>query len=109
MDRIKIIQKILFAIFISLLPSCMPKQNLVKKHVELKQTLTKDKNITPKQPSITILIHGSRLFAPFDILLHPVAPAGLHPIQSFSPKHSMYQVATLLEEVDPERFQHATT
>jgi hypothetical protein len=88
------------------LPACHRSLVSNKRTLNLKKELIQPrKNITTETPYVTVWIHGTRGFKPFDEYVH-AAPSkyGLQTMASLTNKHRLKKIAHTIADADPVKF-----
>ena len=88
------------------LPSCHRSSVTCRRTLNLKKEIAEPrKEIKTESPYVTVWIHGTRGFKPFDEYVH-AAPSqrGLQPMSSLTDKHRLKKIAQTIAAVDPVKY-----
>lgn len=87
------------------LPSCHRPSSVNRRTLNFKkETPTLQQTQAPATPYITVWVHGSRVFKPFDEHIHATPHQGMQTMASLTKKHHIKKLAQILADADPVKY-----
>ena len=88
-----------------ILPSCHRQAVTSRRTLDFKkEILTLQQSQATATPYVTVWVHGSRAFKPFDEYIHATPHQGMQTMTSLTKKHHIKKLAQILAAADPVKF-----
>jgi hypothetical protein len=89
------------------LPSCHRQSVTSRRTLDFKKeipTMQQTQTAKTRTPYVTVWVHGSRAFKPFDEHIHATPQQGMQTMASLTKKHHIKKLAQILADADPIKY-----